>query len=68
MPQSAIAHREPSARDDFTIDQHWEAYSEEEHAVWRLLFERQAKLLAMNSWRGWTGLGSPPPASRISGA
>jgi phenylalanine-4-hydroxylase len=32
-------------RPDWTIDQHWERYSAEEHAVWRRLFERQAKLL-----------------------
>jgi phenylalanine-4-hydroxylase len=38
-------HRAPSARDDFTIDQNWSAYSEEEHAVWRLLFERQHGIL-----------------------
>ncbi len=30
---------------DFTIEQNWQGYSEEEHAVWRLLFERQQKLL-----------------------
>jgi len=32
-------------RPDWTIDQHWERYSAEEHAVWKRLFERQAKLL-----------------------
>src|SRR5437762_13915311 len=30
---------------DHTIEQNWEAYAEDEHAVWRLLFERQQKLL-----------------------
>jgi phenylalanine-4-hydroxylase len=30
---------------DFTIEQDWTGYSEDEHAVWRLLFERQQKLL-----------------------
>ncbi len=30
---------------DFTIEQKWHAYSEEEHAIWRLLFERQQQLL-----------------------
>jgi phenylalanine-4-hydroxylase len=34
-----------TARPDFTIEQHWENYSAEEHAVWRLLFERQQRLL-----------------------
>jgi phenylalanine-4-hydroxylase len=35
----------PEAATDFTIEQNWQSYSEEEHAVWRLLFERQQKLL-----------------------
>jgi phenylalanine-4-hydroxylase len=35
----------PRAVSDFTIEQNWQGYSEEEHAVWRLLFERQQKLL-----------------------
>lgn len=34
-----------ATRPDFTITQNWEAYSEEEHAIWRFLFERQQKLL-----------------------
>ena len=34
-----------TARDDFVIDQGWDAYSEQDHAIWRSLFERQAKLL-----------------------
>jgi phenylalanine-4-hydroxylase len=29
----------------FTIAQNWEHYGEEEHAIWRLLFERQQRLL-----------------------
>ncbi len=33
------------SRPDFTIEQNWEGYSEEEHAIWRLLFERQKRLL-----------------------
>ncbi|MCW3478583.1 phenylalanine 4-monooxygenase [Neisseriaceae bacterium JH1-16] len=32
-------------RADWTIDQGWESYTVEEHAVWKTLFERQAKLL-----------------------
>ncbi len=31
--------------DDFTIDQDWSAYTGEDHAIWRALFERQSKLL-----------------------
>lgn len=30
---------------DFTIEQNWPEYSAEEHAIWRLLFERQQRLL-----------------------
>ena len=29
-----------------TIEQDWSGYTEEEHAVWRYLFERQQRLLA----------------------
>jgi phenylalanine-4-hydroxylase len=32
-------------RPDWTIDQGWEAYAPQEHAVWRTLYERQAKML-----------------------
>ncbi|VWX59313.1 Phenylalanine-4-hydroxylase [Burkholderiales bacterium 8X] len=32
-------------RPDWTIDQGWDAYTPEEHAVWKTLFERQTKLL-----------------------
>lgn len=32
-------------RPDWTIDQGWEHYSADEHAVWKTLFERQTKLL-----------------------
>ena len=33
------------SRSDFTIEQNWEDYSDEQHAIWRLLFERQQRLL-----------------------
>ncbi|KQP18294.1 phenylalanine 4-monooxygenase [Pseudorhodoferax sp. Leaf267] len=32
-------------RPDWTIDQGWDRYTAEEHAVWKTLFERQSKLL-----------------------
>ena len=32
-------------RPDWTIDQGWEKYTAQEHAVWKTLFERQSKLL-----------------------
>jgi phenylalanine-4-hydroxylase len=49
------------AAPDFTIEQNWDAYTEEEHAVWRLLFERQQTLLKHRACReyldGLAGLG-----------
>ena len=36
--------REGSAA-DFVIEQNWHGYTEEQHAIWRLLFERQQRLL-----------------------
>ena len=35
----------PPHRADWTIEQEWERYTAAEHAVWRILYERQAKLL-----------------------
>ncbi|RME67381.1 MAG: phenylalanine 4-monooxygenase [Alphaproteobacteria bacterium] len=35
----------PSTRADYTIAQDWESYTDDEHAVWRTLYARQAKLL-----------------------
>jgi phenylalanine-4-hydroxylase len=41
-----------------TIEQNWQEYSEEEHAIWRLLFERQQRLLARRACREYLdGLG-----------
>jgi len=45
MMDGVVAHREPSTRADFTIDQGWDSYTAEEHAIWRTLFERQEKIL-----------------------
>jgi phenylalanine-4-hydroxylase len=35
----------PPANADWTIDQGWAAYTPEEHATWKTLFERQTRLL-----------------------
>jgi len=35
----------PPHRADWTIDQAWQSYTAAEHATWRRLYERQAKLL-----------------------
>jgi phenylalanine-4-hydroxylase len=47
-----------TVRPDFAIEQNWRAYSEEEHAIWRLLFERQQRLLVGRACREYlAGLG-----------
>ena len=52
---------EPPARADWLIDQAWEGYSQEHHALWRLLFARQAQILrnraAPEFLAGLSGLG-----------
>lgn len=35
----------PEIRDDFTIDQHWERYTGEEHAIWKTLYQRMERIL-----------------------
>src|SRR3954447_15757083 len=46
---------------DHTVEQNWSAYTEDEHAIWRLLFERQQRLLKRRACReyleGLQGLG-----------
>lgn len=34
-----------AVKDDFTIDQGWERYTDADHAMWRTLFDRQSALL-----------------------
>jgi phenylalanine-4-hydroxylase len=41
---AAGAEKRPE-RADWTIDQGWDAYTPEEHGVWKALFERQSRLL-----------------------
>ena len=40
-----LRNRHPDIAADFTIPQRWERYDAGEHAIWRTLFERQAKIL-----------------------
>jgi phenylalanine-4-hydroxylase len=46
---------------DHTVEQNWPAYTEDQHAIWQLLFERQQKLLNGRACReyldGLQGLG-----------
>lgn len=39
-----IAEQTPAA--DFTIEQRWEKYTPDEHAIWQFLYEQQIKVLA----------------------
>jgi phenylalanine-4-hydroxylase len=39
------ANDKQPVRLDWTIDQGWEAYTPEQHAIWKTLFERQTRLL-----------------------
>src|SRR2546429_7891828 len=40
-----MAEARRNLNSDFSIEQNWQDYTEEEHAIWRLLFERQQRLL-----------------------
>ncbi|WP_281685663.1 phenylalanine 4-monooxygenase [Thalassobaculum salexigens] len=64
---------------DFTIDQHWDAYTDEEHATWRVLAERQVPLLkdrvvpeflahvdALSMGNGMNGGGGVPDFRRLN--
>ncbi len=48
-------------RPDWTIDQNWAAYSPEEHATWKTLFERQMKLIPRRACQAYSdGLNNLP--------
>jgi phenylalanine-4-hydroxylase len=54
-----MAEVRPDFKSDFSIEQNWQDYSEEEHAIWRLLFERQQGLLVGRACREFLdGLGA----------
>ena len=44
-PKHGAAAGMRAPRADWTVDQRWEHYTEQEHAVWKTLFERQTRLL-----------------------
>lgn len=45
-PESHVYDKPPAhANADWSIDQNWSGYSDEEHATWDTLFERQRKML-----------------------
>jgi len=43
------------AASDFSVEQDWAAYSAEEHALFRRLFERQSKLVPLYACPEWIG-------------
>ena len=47
------SHPPPGAAADWTVPQNWDALTQEEHAVWDLLFERQQKALAGRAVRAF---------------
>jgi len=62
-----------SAAADFSVEQDWGAYSDEEHLLFRRLYERQSKLVPRYACREWiaaiTGLdagGGIPKFSQVS--
>ena len=56
---------------DYTIEQNWGGYSADEHAIWRLLFERQQRLLIGRACReyldGLQDLGVAAPSGQDRG-
>jgi phenylalanine-4-hydroxylase len=42
------------AASDFSVEQDWAAYSAEEHALFRRLYERQSKLVPLYACREWS--------------
>jgi phenylalanine-4-hydroxylase len=54
-------------RADWVIDQGWEHYTEQEHATWKLLFERQSRLMPGRACREFEAamLDLPIEAERI---
>lgn len=52
--ESHVLDRPPEgAGPDWTIPQNWAVYTPEEHGVWDLLFDRQAKLLPGRASEAW---------------
>jgi phenylalanine-4-hydroxylase len=45
MSGQSTTMKETEKRPDWTIDQGWETYTPEQHAIWKTLFERQTRLL-----------------------
>lgn len=53
MTETMLDRPPPGAAEDWTIDQNWGRFTAQEHAVWDLLFERQARLLPGRASRAW---------------
>ncbi len=71
MPDHAVLSAQTA--EDCVVDQHWERYDAEDHAIWRTLFERQQATLkdhvCEEYLKGLSALdigaeGVPPPLRR----
>lgn len=43
--RALVSETPASSRADYTIDQNWSGYTDEEHAVWQVLYRRQCEIL-----------------------
>jgi len=53
MPGMALRGDYSRAAADFSVEQHWNSYSSEEHALFRRLYERQSKLVPRYACPEW---------------
>ncbi len=53
MSAEASLTRPEGAAADWTVPQEWDHFSDDEHAVWDLLFDRQSKLLPGRASEAW---------------
>jgi phenylalanine-4-hydroxylase len=53
VPVSGLRGDYSQAAPDFSVEQDWERYTEEEHALYRRLFERQSKLVPRYACPEW---------------
>ncbi len=64
VPISRLRGDYSEARADFAVEQAWESYAPEEHALYRRLFERQSKLVPRYACPEWISAIAALDASR----
>jgi phenylalanine-4-hydroxylase len=52
-PKSELRGDYSKARPDYSVEQDWSAYTKDEHALYRRLFERQSKLVPRYACPEW---------------